>query len=411
MPLRDKRIGSEERVNGAGRGSRRAPTFVGRRRLSWIATPLVPLAGVALFACSKILDLPDPALTPALDAAPADAAPLDAREPETGDAADDASSNASDPPGSTVMAVGRPFSIALDDLYLYWGDANHFVGRVDKSGQNSVTMAAGDTSYLVPWVGADGTNVYWSSLDGLHGCPRSGCGGASENLTAALSLVGYPNSAALDGARIYFALSTSGELWWVGTSGGSAARLGTYTNFTTVHSFDGVVYASDSDGSLYRLTAAEIAQASSDFADAGTSTNNPAGSGPTGDPLIAADNMPKYALAASGSRLYYAAYALHGSVSYLDLPDTTPHAVAGEQVNPIDMTLNAGFLYWTNQGSGRNDGAIMRCAVDNCVPTPVLSGLNAACNLLVDDRYVFWTNVGPGEDTVQRRIYRIDKPK
>lgn len=339
-------------------------------------TRFVALAGFAfgVVACGALLDLPDPGLTPDGDAASG----TDEAAAVSGDAQSDASGGdgggaLADAEVSTtplqLTSNHNPWGIAVDDAYVYWIDDHTNVGRVSKSGGAPMVLATGSVAYGTSIV-ADGRYTYFTGLDGIYACARDGCNNTPTAIYTNASSAPY--IIANDDTYIYYAIDEPRSVGRVEKSGGSGQQLATLP--ATVDGMliqGGFIYLS-----LDNLPLAKV----------------PVGGGAVVT-VLAPDAGGEWTPGLTIQAGHF--YLTQTSVGQVDVmkSDGTLSAIAINQHSPTFMVGDGASLYWVANGATDvASGQIVRCALTECIPTPLAGEQSDPRQLAVDDRAVYWVN-------------------
>ena len=265
---------------------------------------------------------------------------------------------------SAIGAVPSPRGIAVDATSAYvtsFGDPGIF--RIPKAGGAATKIA---TASWPTYVAVDSTHVYWTDLaksDADANVARVPVDGGSVQVLAA-GLHG-PNSATLDGPRIFFA--ESGRVASVPRAGGavvtfasSAAPYYVATNATTV------CWADRGNGRID----CEPSSGGSTFT------------------LIADDGILALGLSDGAAYWLNGAGELRTIALVVGPARTLAREVAGALA--AELRVEKSGVYWA--WGHRTEGAVRRLA--GSTVTTYASGENAmAMGVAVDDTHVYWTAV------------------
>jgi hypothetical protein len=262
----------------------------------------------------------------------------------------------------TTIAGGLDLasSIALDDGYVYWTSTG-LVRRARKGGGDEKTYYSGDGreypgSGVVRNVAVDRERVYW-----LRSTPTSGSAG--EYL---------PKE---DGAP-------SGALELAGSG---------VTDAMTACD-DGVWY-----NDTYALAHLRITPPEFSIFDIGARTLDLACDGST---VVWLDGGPGVDVESGTGRV----------VRFSSVAGIPERVLADSLARPAQITTDADTAYFT---SGRYTGLIQSVPLKGGPTTTIASGQLDPQGIAVDDRYVYWVNVGqlPAEGTVMRADKKLGTPQ
>jgi hypothetical protein len=260
-----------------------------------------------------------------------------------------------------TLATGQsyPQTIVLDQSTVYWGSLySYTVDKIPKDGGTSTILTQNEV--YPSGIALDATYLYWvdrgyGSADGLvRKLPLAG--GAPSTLVSGLS--SRPTAIVVAGSEIFYATTGSG---------------------------------SGLDGTVVRVPVTNVP-------DAGAgSVVATAQSGPTS---MAADATAVYWTNA-GTNVAPDAGGPNGTVMKCLLPACAggPQAVAAGQNHPRGIAVDADSIYWTNYGTGQNDGAVLKCAKSSAgaldgggAPvTTLATGLLYPDAVTVDAKYAYFT--------------------
>jgi len=101
------------------------------------------------------------------------------------------------------------------------------------------------------------------------------------------------------------------------------------------------------------------------------------------------------AIAVDGQNVYWATAGKMGSIVRVPTQGGTPVTLATLQNHPVSLALDAGHLYWLNQGDLPDNGTVMSLPLGGGAPVTVASGQPDPQAIAVDSSRVYWTNFGP----------------
>ena len=277
-----------------------------------------------------------------------------------------------------------PENFAQDDTYLYWTE--FIAGRIGRTHKQT-----GDTHLL--WstvanpdgIAVDETSVYWvDNLPGVWRCPKDGCGGGPQLVS---NSVDQPYQVAVDDRNVYWTDKHNLAVRTAPKDGVDAAfttlwQSGTTTPWHIAADGQGRLFFTVDDGRLYRMNV--DGGAPTPFAGAGVAD---AGSG------IALDINAAYWAVRDPTA---------GTVNAVAKDGTRSTTLAASQPAPRDLASDGFALYWINPGP---DGAILKCEVARCVPTPVVQHIVYPAAILVDQVAIYWIQA----NTPLGSIWRMDK--
>lgn len=334
-----------------------------------------------------------------------------------------------------LAACGRAGFDELRDI-----DANvaldpHNCGRVGHDcglgACNAGTCAefAYATGELAPWgLAVDANRVYWTNdlaPGSVRACPLAGCPASGPTVLASAPTA--ITRLALDDANVYFTEFDVGEVDMCPLSGCGATPIQVATGeFQPM----GITVG---NGTIYWAVSG------------GTEIHQRAIAGGT-QLTFATTNGPR-TLVLAGTALYWvSAGGEVGTCAVSPAPCPSPTILSGAENSPYFITVYNGDAYWANNVGGT--GSIAKCAITGCggVPTTIMpsdfplglgvdasgiywvagnaSGVVLHCplagcgagpqvlatnqnqpfSLVLDDRFVYWTNSGDG------RVMAIAKP-
>jgi hypothetical protein len=119
-----------------------------------------------------------------------------------------------------------------------------------------------------------------------------------------------------------------------------------------------------------------------------------------GSPTVLASGQNNIgAIAIDASYVYWPTVLNPGSVLRCALGGCggAPTVLASNQYQPYSIATDGTYLYWTNLVGGGNMGTVAYCALSNCAPATMATGLNYPLYLAVDNTStVYWTNINDG---------------
>ena len=294
------------------------------------------------------------------------------------DGGPDAGDPCSAPPGTPTVVATSTFLIlglAVQGGQLYYSsfDGNMELFRVDLDGGTptllgSIPMTEG-VSYFGNNVAANATHVYWTTdntnfADGE--LAEIGLDGGSQQALATQQ-PGGPVSPILDATNLYWAdqgTTDGGSIWKLPLAGGPAVRLASATSpyFLTLDATS--VYWNTLSSGVQRV-------------------------GLDGGPVstVVGVNNAQAGVAVDSSFVYFG-YA--SSVEALSLATGAVDILAINQIYPQALVLDGTTLYWTNSGTGLQDGSIMKLPLGCLVPIQLAGNLAAPSPVVVDATGVYW---------------------
>jgi hypothetical protein len=388
------------------------------------ARSILALAGAALAAaaCNAVLGLPDPALDDSIGKPDAGSPSAAASSTSTSTAGSGGGSATSSTAASSTAASGsggagggappmpkllynaRVRSIAVDATSIFWTeDLGEKVGRMNKDGSNQVALAFGmSNSGLFPEaLIIDDTTVYWSAIQEIRSCPKTGC---QNNPTVVISTVADGGDlAGLDGDDqfLYFASYDANSnflgLAKVAKTGGmlipfvATANLCAQVNWT--HLVAGYLYFTCETGEVGRIATA----------DAKVQILSMPASPEANDFVVA------------GGSIYYAQFIDQGSVFSLSTMGFGSgfSTIALNQSNTTGITADALYLYWLNLGLTPPDngsGTLVRCSITDCNATTMVIApdLDIPQQVVTDATDIYWSAWGNGM-TPHSGIWKMPK--
>ena len=298
-------------------------------------------------------------------------------------------------PVTIAVAQSNPFGVAVQGSRVYWtNNGNDTVMMADKAdGKNVGPVAASGISS--PWgILTDNTSVYWANHDfkpngTIAKCPLAGCtANGSLSAPATLAVADEPLGLAIAGNRLFFTEDNGGGVWSIDTSDG-----GTPLNLAPGginHPFKIVT-----DGTYVYFTSNETALHSVSV---------------KGGPIFNLVNAPDQSgLAIDQGTLFFTNYPFSsnsGSIASVSKDGGTATGFAGSQVNPLNVVVDANYVYWTNNGTFHEpaqaddgkDGSVVACARPGPCTKPIVLAdkQHIASGITIDDEAVYWTNAGVG---------------
>lgn len=228
-------------------------------------------------------------------------------------------------------------------------------------------------------IATDGTNVYWTAwsaaFGGVFSVPVNG--GALNQLTTTSDTYGITT----DGTNIYYTqYLTSGSVYNVPTGGGSPVLMAMGQGRPTSVSAAGgyVFFANPYTGNISK------------------SLND----GSTNVTVVAASQGAPPGVVADDSYVYWTCgcTSTTSGISRAPIGGGAPAVLAMNQAFPLNITMDANNVYWTNQGSTMmGDGSVMMAAKSGAQVLTVATAQDKPYDIAVNDKYIYWTtNVAGG---------------
>lgn len=278
--------------------------------------------------------------------------------------------------GATVLASGEwPTSLAVDGTSLYWvSPPDGTVKKIPKGGGTPTTLANSQGAWDLA---IDDSSVYWLgwSNDSVVKVPKGG--GALTTLATGQS---QPTGIAIQSGAVYWTNTGGNQVLAMPVTGGTATVLAT----GSAGSFGSIVV----DGSAAYWTDDVSNKVMMAPKGGGTTIQLASGGIPAG-------------IAIDGNSLYWIDNSAAGSVMRLSLSGGSPTTFAASQSYPHRVALDATSVYWT-----LGNGSVLKALKSGGAPSTLYTGTNTAVSgapensIVVDDRYVYWTNYTNG--TVMR---------
>jgi hypothetical protein len=271
-----------------------------------------------------------------------------------------------------------PRALAQDESFLYWADqVSWVVARTEKS-TGATTILYVD-SERPESVAVDDAGIYWGNYDGIERCLKSGCPDAGPALVAT---VAHPDgvgvfSLAIDDSRVYWTEDT-GDVYFAHKYGTAETPTPLWQGQASVNALvtDGQqVYFACGDGVL-RVVGVD-GGAPRAFGQAGQASSN----------AVAIDTDTVFWTIGDPTDTVLAA----GKNSSATVGNTLASSQDG-----VEWIASDGLdLYWADVGL---TSTIVQCAIGDCQPATVASGLNIPSAIVVDDVAVYWTNTNAGSN-------------
>ncbi len=230
-------------------------------------------------------------------------------------------------------------------------------------------------------------------------CAGGGCtNGLCQPVTLA-SNQSYPQALAVDLSTVYWATLYNFQVDKIAKDGGTSSILASNEIYPSGVAIDTT--------NLYWV---DRGYGSAD----GLVRKMPLAGGPPVSIVSGLSSRPT-AITVAGTEIYYATLGTQGTdgsvvrVSISNDPDAGAGTVVGAaQNNPTSLAADTTGVYWTNYGSyvapdaGPQNGAVMRCAVPGCQggPEEVAGAQMHPRGIAVDANNVYWTNYGSGQSGV-----------
>ncbi len=294
-----------------------------------------------------------------------------------------------------ARGIGRPIGIAVDDHSVFFTDlGTGSIFKIPKTpasdGSAAVPVAIATGQIAPSAIALDAGNVYWVSSTRIRSVPKGG-GVAPKPVVDE------------DGSNPIFDLVISGPYVFY-TSNGFIAKchLAAFCQRGS-----GGIYALTVGGGPYvRLTTVPL-----DSFVYGTSNTGivvKASTTPTAVTQLAAGQDNPFDVVVDQSTVYWTNHnGAAGAVLSASLfpPDAGPnaptHLASGGDPTAIVLDATSATLYWIDFATG----SILKCAKSGCngQPTSVVAGQLDPQDLAVNEGYVYWTNASAGT------VARIEK--
>jgi hypothetical protein len=324
-------------------------------------------------------------------------APVDA--PVTADAGVCTASS----PGACIVAAGltAPWLVVADSTSVYWTE----IGSSEKSSDGAVKSCSfGACTNPVVYasnvnaprgIAVDAQRVYWGteSLDtsysaGVFSCPIAGCGGAPTQLATGIQ----PYGIAVDATYLYWVDGWDYSVHRVlkDGSGSDAFLVQAYDSANPLYDpaqiaiDQSYVYINErTNGGLYRL---------------------PLAGGVEPTLFYAGHDAFDWPVVVDSTYVYYGeTYNSSGYVLRINKASsaTMTKLVTGLK-QPYGLAIDgqsSPLVYWTDWGSGRNDGLVGRVSSAGTGQVNLAAGLPGPNGVAVNGVYAFWTDLGSYDST------------
>ena len=363
------------------------------RRVAFLAT-------VGLLGCSSILGLQEPTVDDSIgDGGGTDGA-------TDGGGTDGTGGDGGSAPVQLFNARVR--RNALDDTSVYYTEMfDYVVGRIGKDGSGQVALANGSATagYFPNTIALDATDVFWTSVSGIHQCAKTGCGNTPINIIDDNTSNYGPGSLAVDATTVYFVnYDGNAQTYSIMTVPKGAANGTVSTLVATaglpcatpnrMRLYSNYLYITCDEGPVARVAL-------------------PAG---TVEVLTGA-NPPQGAdtFVSNGTNLYYGQFLEQASIYQMPIQaGATPTPIALTQPYINQMDIDGNYLYWANVGVSLDNGGgtIARCSLASCSGSvqTIASKIDIPTDLAVDATSIFWAANGNG-DTPNTGVWKMAKPQ
>jgi len=345
------------------------------RRIQVAAVALAALAAFGVGACSDILGIGDRTLDPVAGGG-------------DGGGGDGGASCAD--PCPMALALNHPFSMAADEVNVYWteyggsDDDNGSVKSCPVTGCGSGPLVYAQLQAAPRGIAVDAQSVYWATATTSAGagailsCPIGGCTGSPTKVAKADT----PFGLAVDATSVYWAEfyqntvnrapKGGGAVGLVWDGGGAAAGPDGPQELVIDPAF---VYINDQNAAVFR-----VAIGGGSLIPMYTDQNQT----PVGVFGLAVDPKDVY-IGDLGGIFQMNKVATSGATTLV--PNITD--VVDLKVDPL-----GGTLYWADFGSAPSDGTVGKVALDGTAPVVLQQALAAPEALAVNSTYLFWVSSG-----------------
>jgi hypothetical protein len=332
------------------------------------------------------------------------------------------------PPGvdePVALAVGQdhPSGLVSDGTKLYWTNRGTF-GQPDSTLKN-VSLEGGTPATMLANLASardlaiDGSTLYFT-LSGLGAADGKVYSLVPGNTATDLIRDGddplgvpQPEGVAAHGVNVFFTTFGEGGIYFARSDGGSIDGGPSFRRvaFADAQSYP---YRVDFDSTyLYGVNegtaaAADGAVMSAAIADLRYDAESPTIALASGEVVPRAMKLD-LAGGENAVAVYYTTFSEAGEIKRA-VPglEDAPTTLATGQSFPNGVTVDDGFIYWTNRG----DGTVMRLAKDaaeGTEPTLIASSQTAPGPIVVDATHIYWANEGTSQET-NGSIMKIGKP-